>query len=92
VISALPLLTRDNIHPGRLEDVLKTNTKHDDIGDCLRYGYKSMLDPKSRTPRDVRIQEVLNLYQDPTARAMAMLEFNQREKQRRRNTRRGNFR
>jgi hypothetical protein len=92
VISALPLLTRDNIHPGKLEDVLKTNTKHDDIGDCLRYGYKSMLDPKSRAPREVRMQEILALHQDPTARAMAMLEFKQREREGRRNTRRGSFR
>ena len=92
VISALPLLTRDNIHPGRLEDVLKTNTKHDDIGDCLRYGYKSMLDPKSQAPREVRLQQIFDRYPHPHARAMAMLEFNQREKQRRRNTRRGSFR
>jgi len=55
VISAMPLLTRDNIHPGKLEDVLKTNTIHDDVGDCLRYGYKSMLDPKSQAPREARL-------------------------------------
>jgi hypothetical protein len=59
VISAMPLLTRDNLHPGKLEDVLKTNTIHDDVGDCLRYGYKSMLDPKSPAPREVRRQQVL---------------------------------
>ena len=79
VISALPLLTRDNIHPGKLEDVLKANTVHDDVGDCLRYGYKSMLDPKSQAPREVRMREILDAYQDPTARAMAMRKFQHEE-------------
>jgi hypothetical protein len=92
VISALPLLTRDNIHPGRLEDVLKTNTKHDDVGDCLRYGCKSMLNPKSKPPREVEIQAIFDRYPNPTARYMAMLEFNQRKRGKRRTTRRGSFR
>jgi hypothetical protein len=80
VISALPLLTRDNIHPGKLEDVLKTSTLHDDVGDCLRYDYKSMLDPKSQTPRAVRAQEIFERYQDPNARAMAFRIFEEKEK------------
>ena len=53
----MPLLTRDNIHPGRLEDVLKTNTLHDDVGDCLRYGYKSMQDPNARAMAFRRFDE-----------------------------------
>jgi len=84
----MPLLTRDNIHPGRLEDVLKTNTLHDDVGDCLRYGYKSMQDPKSRAPRDVRAQEIFETYQDPNARAMAFRRFDEQEKDRFRRIRR----
>jgi hypothetical protein len=83
VISAMPLLTRDNIHPGKLEDVLKTNTIHDDVGDCLRYGYKSMLDPKSQAPREVQIQEIYHRYQDPHERAMAMRLFEHKQQQRR---------
>jgi hypothetical protein len=92
VISAIPILTRDNQHPGKLEDVLKTNTKHDDVGDCLRYGYKSMLSPRSKPPRDVEIQAIYRQYPDPTARARAMAEFQQLEQNRRRTTQRGNFR
>ena len=84
VISAMPLLTRDNIHPGRLEDVLKTNTLHDDVGDCLRYGYKSMQNPESRAPREVRMQEIFDTYQEPNARAMAFRRFEAEERSRNR--------
>ena len=82
IISAMPLLTRDNIHPGRLEDVLKTNTLHDDVGDCLRYGYKSMQNPRTLAPREVRMREIFDTYQDPTARAMAFRLFERDEKKR----------
>ena len=88
VISAIPLLTRDNIHPGRLEDVLKTNTLHDDVGDCLRYGYKSMQNPQTRAPREVRMQEIFDTYQDPTARAIAFRRFELEERNRFRRRRR----
>lgn len=84
VISAMPLLTRDNIHPGRLEDVLKTNTLHDDVGDCLRYGYKSMQNPDARAPREVRMQEIFDTYQEPNARAMAFRRFEAAERTRHR--------
>ncbi|HUA82657.1 MAG TPA: phage terminase large subunit [Bryobacteraceae bacterium] len=85
VISALPLLTRDNIHPGKLEDVLKTDTLHDDVGDCLRYGYKSMLDPRSKAPREVREREILDSITGDgadamTRRAMAMRKFHAEER------------
>ena len=90
VISAMPLLTRDNVHPGKLEDVLKTSTIHDDVGDCLRYGYKSMLDPKSQAPREVRRQQELaaaaasivdreNAWARMNAIAMADRQFQARE-------------
>jgi hypothetical protein len=46
VIEAVPLAIRDDKHAGRGEDVLKTPTKADDVLDALRYGAKSMLNPK----------------------------------------------
>ena len=88
----MPLLTRDTVHPGRLEDVLKTDTIHDDVGDCLRYGYKSMLDAKSQAPREVRMHEIFQRYQDPNARAMAMRIFEHEHKQRRLLQRRSRWR
>jgi len=83
VISAMPLLTRDNIHAGKLEDVLKTSTVHDDVGDCLRYGHKSMLNPKPRPPREVQLQEICDRHQDPNARAMAVRRFEDQQNRRR---------
>jgi hypothetical protein len=35
VMEAVPLAMRDDKHPGRLEDVLKTPTKADDVLDCF---------------------------------------------------------
>lgn len=79
-MAAVPILIRDEKNP---EDVLKTPTLADDVGDELRYGYKSMLDPRSRAPRAVRAQETFEETRgDMTAKAMAMLRFNQAERQR----------
>jgi len=81
IIASVPLLVRNKKDPGKLEDVLKTDTIADDVGDCLRYGYKSMLDPRSKAPRAVRFQEVLSQYENMTAKAMAAAQFNARERQ-----------
>lgn len=80
VISSIPLLTRNSKDAGKLEDVLKTDTIADDVGDCLRYGYKSMLDPRAKAPKEVRAQEVLEAYESMTAKAMAMRQFAERER------------
>ncbi len=55
-------------HPGREEDVLKTNTKEDDVLDMLRYlcmGYKYHVE---RMPPGEYVAEKLNEYlqRDPT--------------------------
>lgn len=52
IIESVPLAIRDNVHPGRSEDVLKTPTKADDVLDSLRYGAKSMLNAR-QTPHRV---------------------------------------
>jgi hypothetical protein len=49
VIDAVPMAIRDDKHPGKHEDIAKVATKSDDVLDSLRYGAKSMLNPK-KTP------------------------------------------
>ena len=43
VIEAVPMAVRDDKHPGKHEDIIKTPTKADDVLDMLRYGVKSAL-------------------------------------------------
>lgn len=79
LIRGLPLLICDEDRP---EDVLKTEAIEDDYGDCGRYGYKSMLEAQWQPPRDIRAKQVYDSIQGEdadtmTARAMAMLKFNQ---------------
>ncbi len=73
--SALPLLTR---HPDKTEDVLKTDTKYDDVADCFRYGYKSWIDAPNK-PIAERAEEVYDSYEDPTMKHIAMLRFKQKQ-------------
>jgi phage terminase large subunit len=54
-IKALPLLIHDDKH---VEDVKKTEEIYDDVADGLRYGLKTMLEPRSK-PSSVIIQEAL---------------------------------
>lgn len=81
VIEAVPILVRDNRHPGRAEDVLKLPTKADDVGDGLRYGAKSMMNPRA-VPLTVQKQEKwqeLEREELPVHnRVMAMKEFDRR--------------
>ena len=75
LIESIPLLIRDNKHPGRSEDVLKTPTDADDDGDMLRYLAKSMLRAQSQAPLEVREQEYyesLSPKADMTAKAVLM--------------------
>lgn len=78
VIAAIPLLVRD---PKDLEDVLKTETTGDDVGDSLRYGLKSFLSPRNKAPKDVRAKEAYEAApEDPTQKALAMRRFELKEK------------
>lgn len=77
VMGSVPLLIRDE---DNLEDVLKTPSLADDVGDSLRYGYKSQIDPRSKAPRDARAKEVYDSFVGETAetmtnRALAMKKF-----------------
>jgi hypothetical protein len=56
VIEAIPMAIRDDKHPGKAEDVLKMPTKADDVLDSLRYGAKTMLNPR-KTPVRVEAAE-----------------------------------
>lgn len=89
-ISSMPLLIRD---PKKLEDVLKIpGALADDIGDCLRYGYKSYLDPMEQAPLEVRRRELydsldmdapeLRSIPQMTNLAMHMRKFDAEEKKR----------
>lgn len=49
VIDAVPMAIRDDKHPGKQEDIMKVPIKSDDVLDALRYGAKSMLNPR-KTP------------------------------------------
>lgn len=80
-IEAIPMLVRNTKDPGKAEDVLKTEQKADDIGDCLRYGYKSMLGPRNKAPKEVRAKEAWEAAPaDPTQKALAMRKFELGEK------------
>jgi hypothetical protein len=82
VIKGIPLLFRNKKDAGKLEDVEKTDSVADDVADGVRYGLKSELDPRVTAPREVRQAEVYNSVEDPTARHLAMMRFNEAEKKR----------
>lgn len=63
-IAALPTLMRD---PEKLEDVKKTDSLSDDIGDQVRYAMKSHLRPRLK-PAEVEYQEKLESIPDMTAK------------------------
>lgn len=76
--SAIPLLVTDYdpiTNPnGNVQDVRKVpGNIEDDVGDMLRYGVKSYLTAEPGVPKEVTRAETHERYQDPTARAMAML-------------------
>lgn len=77
LILAIPVLEAD---PDNLEDVLKLETKTDDVGDTWRYGWKSALDPK-RPPVQVRAELAVEDVTDPTHKAMIMRKFEYAEQQ-----------
>ena len=79
VIAAIPLLIRDE---DRLEDVLKVNTIGDDVGDALRYGFKSQLEAKRQAPRPVRAQMVYEAAATPTMKHIALMRFQDQERKR----------
>jgi hypothetical protein len=53
LIDAIPTLVAD---PNKDGDIIKTESIHDDIADCARYGLKSMLRPRG-TPKSVQLEE-----------------------------------
>lgn len=73
VISAIPMLICDEDNP---TDVRKVpGAIEDDVGDLVRYGLKSYLAARGDVPDEVTAAETYQKYQDPTARAMAMLKL-----------------
>lgn len=65
-IGALPMLVHDKID---IEDVQKSDTLEDDIGDTLRYGLKSYLNPGNK-PESVKFEERLASIEDPFSRQL----------------------
>ena len=82
-IAAIPLATRDDRHPGKIEDVLKTDTIGDDVIDETRYALYSKLAPRTQAPPDVRFAEQTRGMVHPNQVAMAARIFQQREAARR---------
>lgn len=85
VIESIPMLVRDNKHPGRAEDVLKMPTKADDVGDMVRYGVKSMMNPRGQAPLEVRrteyVEELGNV--SMTSKSIALQNWDLKNKPRR---------
>ncbi len=84
VIESIPMLVRDNKHPGRAEDVLKMPTKADDVGDMARYLLKSMMNPRGQAPLEVRrteyVEELGNV--SMTSKSIALMNWDLRNKPR----------
>jgi hypothetical protein len=77
-VDSIPLLMCDSTDDpdGNPLDVRKDRGKmHDDVGDMVRYGLKSYLRAQPKAPREVIEMETYQRYQDPTARAMAILKL-----------------
>lgn len=71
VMQAIPMLICEEDDP---TDVRKVpGAIEDDLADMVRYGLKSYLVARAGIPDDVQAAETYRKYQDPTARAMAML-------------------
>lgn len=71
-VRAIPSAIFDNIHPGKEEDVLKTNTKYDDVLDELRYGLYSQFSPKEVSD-DVKFRQKASHLVDRTSRNILMM-------------------
>lgn len=82
-ISNIPMAIRAEDDPDDVERI--AGALWEDVCDGLRYGLHSMLNPKSKAPRDVRAQELYNSIQGTnttdvmTSRAMAMAKFKEQE-------------
>lgn len=71
VIGALPVLKCRDDNPQDVEKM--AGQVFDDVADMVRYGLKSYLTAEPKVPPDVMARQTFEAYQDPTARAMAML-------------------
>lgn len=78
IINNIPMAMRAEDDPDDVERV--DGVLWEDINDLCRYGLKSMLDPRTKAPRDVRAREVYESHEDPTSRAIAMRQFELNEK------------
>jgi hypothetical protein len=81
VLQSFPAPQYDSDGPDP-EDVRKVDDISDDVMDCVRYGLKTMLDPRTLAPYPVRANEEFVKWIDPTTRAIKMREFEIKEKKR----------
>lgn len=80
---AIPLLRAGDVNDNENPlDVIKVpGAIEDDVADGYRYGLKSFVAADPTIPAEVVAREIYQQYQDPTARAMAMLRLSaEREK------------
>jgi hypothetical protein len=79
LILGIPNLIQKDDNP---KDIQKMpGQMSDDCADSLRYGVKSYLNADAAKPPDITRQQTFDTYQDPTARAMAMLRLEAAETQ-----------
>ena len=74
-VRAIPTAVVDDKHPGKEEDILKTNTLYDDVLDELRYGVYSEYAPKAEPDNVVMMRKVAHLG-DMTNRAIMLSRLN----------------
>jgi hypothetical protein len=74
-VRAIPTAIVDDKHPGKEEDILKTNTMYDDVLDGLRYGVYSEFAPATESNNVVMMRKVSHL-KDPTNRAIQLNKLN----------------
>lgn len=79
-LDAIPALEYDSDKGG--EDVLKTDSIYDDVGDCLRYSLSDMLNVAVK-PWSVAVEERLAQVADPTSKNILYLKLKSQQTKRR---------
>jgi hypothetical protein len=79
-IESIPLATRSDKSPEDVE--VRPMTEWAAVADAARFLLKGKPSPRAEAPVNVRRQELAESIADPTARHMAIVRFNERERQR----------
>jgi hypothetical protein len=79
IIGAVPMMMCREDDPKDIQDM--PGKAESDVMDSLRYGVKSYLDAEPNQPAEITREETFAKYEEPTARAMAMLRLAAKEEQ-----------